>query len=156
MDTGAVDAAGAPLVSSAPAGSVDAAVVAQIRTLANQTPIDISLVYEDDMSDAVDSWMAFMDHIEANEAGDAALGCAPRTATDTDADGIRDTFVDATPGEPVCFDIIVKMNVTVMPTDMPQIFQATLRVLGDGITELDSRDIYFLVPPEIVGPGGPD
>jgi hypothetical protein len=108
------------------------------------------------MTDAVDSWTAFVDHIEANEAGDAALGCEARDATDTDADGFPDTFVDATPGEPVCFDIIVKMNTTVMPTEMPQVFLATLRVLGDGITELDSREIYFLVPPEIVGPGGPD
>jgi len=155
-DTGAVDGAGMPLVSTAAAGSVSAAVVDQIRILANQTPIDINLVYEDDASDTVDTWGAFMDHIEANEAGDAALGCEARTGEDTDGDGFADTFRGVTPGEPVCFDIVVKQNDTVMPARMPQIFRATLRVLGDGFTELDSRDIYFLVPPMIEPPGGPD
>lgn len=154
-DTGAVDGSGAPLVSVASSGSVSSAVVHQIRTLANQTPIDISIVYEDDPSDSVDTWTAFVDYIEANEAGDLARGCEPRTAEDTDGDGHPDTFGDVTPGSPVCFDIVVKQNDTVMPSRMPQLFRATLRVLGDGFTELDSRDIYFLVPPVVEIPDGP-
>jgi hypothetical protein len=154
-DTGAVDGAGAPLVSMAAAGSVSDAVVDQIRTLANDTPIDISIVYEDDGSDAVDTWAAFVDYIEANEAGDPARGCEARAAEDTDGDGHPDTFRDVTPGSPVCFDIVVKQNDTVMPTSLPQLFRATLRLLGDGFTELDSRDIYFLVPPVVDIPDGP-
>ncbi|MAC26968.1 MAG: hypothetical protein CMN31_28360 [Sandaracinus sp.] len=154
-DTGAVDGSGAPLISTASSGTVSSGIVDQIRTLANQTPIDISVVYEDDPSDAVDSFEAFVDHIEANEAGDPARDCEPRTSTDTDGDGYGDTFEGVTPGNRVCFDIVVKQNDTVMPTAEPQIFRATLRVLGDGFTELDSRDIYFLVPPVIEGPDGP-
>lgn len=49
----------------------------------------------------------------------------------------------------MCFDVIPKMNTTVMPTDMPQMFMATIVVEGDGVTVLDTRDIFFLVPPEI-------
>ena len=49
----------------------------------------------------------------------------------------------------------MKQNDTVMPTTDPQLFRATLRVLGDGFTELDSRDVFFLVPPEIII-GGPE
>ncbi|HJL14426.1 MAG TPA: VWA domain-containing protein [Sandaracinaceae bacterium LLY-WYZ-13_1] len=154
--TGAVDGTGAPLVSVASSGTVSDAVVNQIRTLVNQTPIDISLEYVDDPSDAVDTWAAFVDHVEANEAGDPARGCDPRMAEDTDGDGYPDTFMNVTPGARVCFDIIPKQNDTVMPTPMPQLFMATLRVLGDGFTELDSRDVFFLVPPEPEGPGGPD
>ncbi|NIS37085.1 MAG: hypothetical protein GWN07_39725 [Actinobacteria bacterium] len=154
--TGAVDGAGMPLVSvTATDGTVSDAIVDQIRTLANDTPIDISVVFEDDPSDSVDTWSAFVDHLEANEAGDPGRGCAARTGEDTDADGFPDTFRAVTPGEPVCFDIVVKQNDTVMPTGDPQLFRATLRVLGDGFTELDSRDVFFLVPPEIVV-GGPD
>ncbi len=154
-DTGAVDGAGAPLVSTASSGAVSDAVVNQIRTLANQTPIDISIVYEDDPSDTVETWAAFVDYIEANETGDLARGCEARPAEDTDGDGHPDTFRDVTPGSPVCFDIVVKQNDTVMPTAMPQLFMATLRVLGDGFTELDSRDIFFLVPPVVEVPEGP-
>ena len=154
--TGAVDGAGAPLVTTASSSAVSANLITQIATLANQTPIDISIVYEDDLGDSVDSFAAFVDHIEANEAGDAARGCAPRAGEDTDGDGFSDTFRGVTPGSPICFDIVVKQNDTVMPTGMPQIFRATLHVLGDGFTELDSRDIFFLVPPEIALPSGPD
>jgi hypothetical protein len=32
-------------------------------------------------------------------------------------------------------------------TDSPQLFKATITVFGDGITQLDQRDVYFLVPP---------
>jgi len=88
-------------------------------------------------------------------AGDVARGCDPHAAEDTNGDGFLDTFRDVTPGSPACFDIIVKQNDTVMPLPTPQLFKATLHVLGDGFTELDTRDIFFLVPPhvEIIGPG---
>jgi len=154
-DSGAVDATGAPLVSTATSGTVSAGVVDQIRTLASQTQFDITVTYEDDPTDGVDSFAAFVDHIEANTAGDPARGCDPRTATDTDGDGFVDTFPDVTAGERVCFDIVVKQNDTVMPLPTPQIFKATLHVLGDGFTELDTRDVFFLVPPhvEVMGPG---
>jgi hypothetical protein len=153
--TGAVDGAGMPLVSVASAGNVSTAIVTQIRTLANDTPLDISVVFDDDPADAVDTWAAFVDHLEANETGDPVRGCDARMGEDTDADGYPDTFRSVTPGNPVCFDIIVKQNDTVMPTRDPQLFRATLRVLGDGFTELDRRDVFFLVPPEVVV-GGPD
>ena len=63
--------------------------------------------------------------------------------------------MDVTAGERVCFDIIVKDNVTVMPTLEPQLFRGTINVLGDGFTPLDERDVFFLVPPTIMDPGGP-
>ena len=155
MDSGAVDGAGAPLVSVYTGGSISDAVVTQIATLANQTRFDISIRYEDDATDAVDTFPAFVDHIEANTVGDAARGCGPHPATDTNGDGFPDTFPGVTAGEHVCFDIVVKQNDTVMPTAVPQLFLATLHVIGDGFTELDSRDVYFLVPPTIEPPGGP-
>ncbi len=154
-DSGAVDGAGAPLVTIAGAGSVSTTVVDQVRTLAMATRFDISTRYIDDATDAVDTFPAFVDHIEANTAGDAMRGCAPRTATDTNGDGFLDTFPGVRAGERVCFDIIVKQNATVMPTAAPQLFDATIQVLGDGFTVLDSRQVFFLVPPMPVPPAGP-
>jgi hypothetical protein len=155
-DTGALDAAGRPLVTDWSGGAISDEVVGQIQTLANQTPLDISVEYLDDPADGVDSWTAFVDHIEANTAGDPARGCAARGAEDTNSDGHADTFRDVTPGNRVCFDIVVRQNDTVMPTTEPQIFRATLRVLGDGFTELDRRDVFFLVPGTVRGPGIPE
>ncbi len=148
-DTGAVDGSGSPLVTTGTGGTVGRNVVDQIRILANQTRFDISVRFDDDPSDSVDTFAAFVERIEANEAGDAARGCAALPATDTDGDGVKDTFREVTTGTRVCFDIVVKENTTVMPTADPQIFRATLTVLGDGFTELDSRDVFFLVPGEV-------
>ncbi len=154
-DTGSVDGAGAPLYSTWSGGTIGATVLAQIQTLAAQTRLDISITYTDDAVDSVDSFLAFVDHIEARAAGDGTRGCAARPAVDTNGDGFADTFMDVTAGERVCFDIIVKDNVTVMPTLEPQLFRGTINVLGDGFTPLDERDVFFLVPPTIMDPGGP-
>ena len=153
--TGAVDAAGTALVSDWSVGSpIGDDVVTMIQTLANQTPIDISVVFQDDASDSVDTYASFVDHIEANTVGVPGR-CEAVPAVDTNGDGYADTFQGVRPGTPVCFDIIVKQNDTVMPTTSPQVFRANLQVLGDGFTPLDTRDIFFLVPPHIEVPIGP-
>jgi hypothetical protein len=154
-DSGAVDAAGAPLVSETAGGAVSSVVIDAVRTLSTSTHFDISTRFTDDDSDAIDTWPSFVDHIEANTAGDPAHDCAARAATDTDGDGILDTFHAVPAGEHVCFDIIVRQNDTVMPTAVPQLYDATIDVLGDGFTVLDSRQVYFLVPPIIPPAGGP-
>jgi len=154
-DSGAVDGAGQPLVTLAGAGAVSSTVVDQVRTLSMATRFSITTSYSDNPADAVDTRTAFVDYIEANTAGDAARGCAPRAATDTDGDGHLDTFPNVTSGERVCFDIVVKQNDTVMPTAVPQLFDATINVLGDGFTLLDSRRVFFLVPPVVPPAGGP-
>ncbi|MAQ15648.1 MAG: hypothetical protein CMN30_12750 [Sandaracinus sp.] len=148
-DVGSVDMAGEPFVQQYSGGdaALTAAVVDQVRTLASQTPLDISTVFNDDAADAVDTAAAFLERLEANEAGDAARGCAARTGEDTNGDGFPDIFRDVLPGNRVCFDVVVKTNVTVEPTEAPQLFRATVEVLGDGFTSLDERDVFFLVPP---------
>jgi hypothetical protein len=52
----------------------------------------------------------------------------------------------------VCWRLVSKQNTTVMPTSAPQLFKATVTVYGDGITQLDQRDVYFLVPPAPIDP----
>jgi len=154
-DSGAVDAGGDPLVSATTGGAVSSAVIDQVRTLSTSTHFDISTRFTDDDTDGVDTWPAFVDHIEANTAGASGHGCNGRPATDSDGDGILDTFHAVPAGERVCFDIIVRQNDTIMPTAVPQLYDATIDVVGDGFTVLDSRQVYFLVPPIIPPAGGP-
>ncbi|MEM6956680.1 MAG: VWA domain-containing protein [Myxococcota bacterium] len=152
-DTDSVDAAGAPLVSTTGGSGVSAAVVDQVQTLARSVAFDITVRFDDDASDAVDT-NVFVDRLEANTAGDAARGCEPRGAIDANADGVLDTF-EAVRGARVCFDIVPRMNDSVEPTLEPQVFEATVVVIGDGFTTLDSRRVFFLVSPEVRDPGVP-
>ena len=152
-DTGSVDGAGSPLVSTWSGGAIGDAVLDQIQILAQTTTLDISIEFIDDPSDSVDTFSTFVDHLEANTAGDPSRDCAARLADDTNGDGHPDTFRSVTSGNRVCFDIVVKQNDTVEPTAEAQIFRATLRVMGDGFTELDTREIFFFVPGRPIGPG---
>ncbi len=155
-DTGAVDATGAPLVTNFAGGTITTQIVSAIATLANTTTLDISLQYIDDAGDSVDTQAAFLDHLEANTAGDPVRGCDPRMAVDTNGDGFPDMFPSVRSGDRVCFDIVVRMNTTVEATAMPQLYRATLQVIGDGFTPLgEPRDIFFLVPPVPPTIGGP-
>ncbi|MBX3275898.1 MAG: VWA domain-containing protein [Sandaracinaceae bacterium] len=156
-DTGAVDATGAPLVTNFVGGSITNQIVNGVATLANTTSLSISVVYEDDATDAVDTSAAFLERVEATTAGNARRGCVPRAGRDTTGDGHPDTFPDVRTSDRVCFDIVVRTNTTVAATRSPQLFRARLQVLGDGFTPLGvARDVYFLVPPVPPTIGGPD
>ncbi len=157
LDSGAVDAAGNALVTTANDGSVSTTVVNQIQTLAAATSLAVAVQYQDDASDTVDTFAAFVAYIEARQAGDPGRGCAAASAHDTNGDGHADTFDNVRAGTRVCFDIVVKQNDTVMPTTQPQLLRATLQVVGDGFTPLGTpRDVFFLVPPIIPPANCPD
>jgi len=156
-DTGAVDGTGAPLVTNFAGGSITSQIVTAIQTLARNTTLDISVVYTDDDGDSVDTAAAFLDRVEANMTGDPARGCDPRAGEDRDSNGYPETFPDVRSGDRVCFDIVVRQNDTVEATQDPQLYRASLQVIGDGFTPLgEPRDVFFLVPPVPPEVGGPD
>jgi len=146
--TGAVDAASAntPLVFSGSDAGAATAIQNGILTLAAGVPLDLATAVEDDPSDAVDAVAAFVDHLETLQLGtpECANGL---TAVDTDADTLDDAYVDVRAGTPVCWKLLAKSNATVPESAVPQVFHATVRVLGDAVTPLDARDVFFLVPP---------
>ena len=98
----------------------------------------------------LDAVQAFVDRVVANTTAGAPC-VAGLPAVDTNGDGSLDRFTDVNPGTIVCFDVVPKMNTTVMPTAAPQLFRAVLTVQGDGVTTLDTRDVYFIVPPALDG-----
>jgi len=151
--TGAVDAlnGNAPLVFDGANSNADDAIENAIRTLANGIPLDISASPVDDPGDAVDAVTEFVDHLETLQLG-TALCANGLTDTDTNSDGFPDEYVGVLPGTPVCWRLVPKHNTTVPPTTEPQLFRATIEVYGDNTTLLDTRDVFFLVPPEIIEP----
>jgi hypothetical protein len=164
VDTGTVDAGGNPLVYNIPAdgSGLGDQVITAVQTLSNQVPISVTTRPRDDTTDAVNA-LLFIDHIEPNtvdsveDPENPGVFCVPGLATaDTNGDTIQDTYTSVLPGTSVCFDIYPAMNDQVEPTEEPQVYKAFVDVVGDGITVLDTRDVYFLIPPVIEGPGGPD
>jgi len=148
-DTGAVDAlnGNAPLVFNGSGANAAAAIQTGIITLANGLPLDISATTTDDPADTVNAISSFVDHLETLQSGTVA--CANGlTDVDTNADTFKDKFVQVRTGTPVCWKVVSKQNTTVPATEAPQLFRATVTVHGDGVTQLDTRDVFFLVPPK--------
>ena len=151
----------ASYILSAPGGSGLTSAIVNVVRQAAQVPLDVSAQAVDlvDSGESVDAVAAFVDHLEPRVTPATGLTCTSFPAArlvdraGIDGDSFNDTVNDVPPGDPVCFDIIPRMNVTVAPTLVPQVFRAQVNVIGDGFTPLDDRIIYFLVPPRVPDPG---
>lgn len=150
-DSGSLDRTGAPLVFNGADAAVVPAVSAAINEIVEGVPLRVTIDAVDMPGDAGDS-LQFIDRLQTNTTD---TGCSAVATEDTDADGFDDAFPAVTPGTPVCWDVIPLQNDTVMPDIVPLVFEAQLTVYGDG-SPLDSRRVFFLIPPRIEGPGGPD
>jgi hypothetical protein len=146
--TGSVNGSGEPYVY--PGADADAApvIAAGIRELTATLPLDMSARYEDDPGDAVDTFAAFVASLETFDPGTGDCMAWPAQA-DRDGDSYPDTYLDVTPGLPVCWQITVKQNTTVPATSQTQIFRAHVTVWGNNTALLDTRTVYFVVPPAV-------
>ena len=115
--------------------------------LANGLPLDINALTVDDPGDAVDSVAAFVDHLQTLQLGTAQCANGLQDV-DTNSDNFKDKYIKVRTGTPVCWTVVSKPNVTVPATDVPQLFRAKVKVYGDGVTQLDERNVFFLVPPQ--------
>jgi hypothetical protein len=147
-----VTSGGTALVFDGAGAGASGAIENAIRTLANNVPLDVSAQPVDQGGDAVDAVSAFVDHLETLQLGTSA--CAGGlTDSDSDGDGFDDLYRDVLPGTPVCWKLVAQPNTTVPATADPQLFRARVDVYGGGVTLLDSRDVWFVVPPHLDGPG---
>jgi hypothetical protein len=111
-----------------------------IKVLTEYGVIDIGAQAADDPADTVDAVAAFVDKVKANVTSGGA--CATGIAISAEV------FQDVKPGTVVCFDVTPRQNTSVEAKTTPQVFKATVSVVGDGVTKLDTRTVLFLVPPE--------
>ncbi|MBX7191237.1 MAG: hypothetical protein K1X94_04240 [Sandaracinaceae bacterium] len=149
--SGSVDRAGEPLVFDGADSSVVPAVTAAINEIVEGVPLRATIEASDEPGDAGDA-LQFIDYLETNTS---ATDCAVIGTEDTNADTHPDAFPSVTPGTRICWDVVPRMNTSVMPEVMPLLFEARLTVRGDG-SPLDARRVFFLVPPRppvIEGPG---
>jgi hypothetical protein len=143
-DTGAVRADGTPLIFTiAGDGSgLDMAVVDAVRELVGGTPQDVTTRTENVAGnpDGFDATL-FIKSITPDEGyrdGVPGTGYDSKDAT---------TFYAVIPGTLVDFAIDFYNDVR-PPADVAQIFLARIIVVGNGVTDLDSRRGYIIAPPE--------
>lgn len=128
-------------------------IVTAIQAIANGSAYDVKAVASNDPKNpsGVDA-TKFIKALRAMDEGNAANGCPAAPATDSDGDGIKDTFTNLKVGTPVCFEVIPAKNTTVPPELEPQFFNAFVDVIGvQGNIPLDRRSVLFLVPPKDAG-----
>ena len=154
VDTGAVTDHGDPVVRSIPdSGSgLGPAAVGAFEDLVTQVPISVTARAWDDPTDDIDA-TAFIDRIETNvtdsveDPDNPGVFCVTGLATDdVSGDGFDDTFTRVLPGTAVCFDIIPAMNDSVPSEDDVRVARAFIEVIGDNVTSLDVREIFFIIP----------
>lgn len=146
--TGAVDAANgnAPLVFNGADANATVAIENGIRTLASSVPIDLAALLADDPSDAIDTRAAFVDHLETLQLGTPEC-TSMLTEIDTNADTFPDAYVGVRSGTSVCWRLAAKPNELVPAVATPQLFRASIRVAADAVTTVDTRDVFFVIPP---------
>ncbi|MEC7520895.1 MAG: hypothetical protein VYE22_13560 [Myxococcota bacterium] len=148
-ESGSLDARGAPLVFDGRDAAVVPAVADAIQELVRGVPLRVRIEASEEDGDDGDA-LQFIDHLEVNVGGGACSAVAP--VEDGDGDGRPDVFGALVPGTPVCWDVHPARNDAVPRQIEPQVFRARLTVYGDD-SPLDSRIVYFLIPPRIALPG---
>jgi hypothetical protein len=134
--------------------ALDAAVVDQAKAgileIVRGVPLYTTILAADDPNDPGDPGnmvdaVQFIDHLVINGSGAPCNDVNPKD--DVDMNTYDETFPSLYPGTGVCWDLVaIPVNNTVPATDEPQLYKAILTVTGDG-SPLDSRNVYFLIPP---------
>jgi hypothetical protein len=147
-ETGTVDRSGMPIVFEiAPDGSgLGDSIIEAIRTLAEETPQNISAVAHDGDDHPpdvgpVDARLFIKEITPARllERGVPTVTCPTMSRCD---DAI---FYAVAPGDVVEFRLRFQNDV-VPPRGTAQVFRARIVVMGNGVAELDDRDVVIVVP----------
>lgn len=134
-DTGAVTSDGTPLVFSigGDGTGLDSSVIDAVQRLVTDVPISIDLLIEDVPGDAVD-------------VTSFVRGVVTHGATPPDGAIDRGDHFDAVrPGTRVSFRILLA-NDLIPQTSVVQHFRMRVTLRGDGVTELEVREIDIVVP----------
>ena len=143
--TGTVSATGAPLVYTGAASATATQIIEGIRSVVSGTPQDVSTRTENVAGNPDDfDGTLFIESIVPLEGYRGALSGAMPGVTYTSRDAT--TFYGVIPGTEVEFTVDFYNDVR-MPASTAQIFRARIIVVGNGVADLDQREVYVIVPP---------
>jgi len=131
-------------VDSSGGGNIPGQISQAIRLLVNYGVLDISAV-----KDSVPQPNAFGG---LTDPGEFITDILPVQLTPVPAGGVMldptgHIFLDVEPGTTATFDVHA-VNTILMQTTDPQVFTMKIRVMGDGVTLLDTRQVIIIVPPQ--------
>ncbi len=145
MATGTVRADGTPLVFqiNGDGSGLDRTIVDAVTELVGGTPQDVNTRTENVMGNP--------DEFDATQFIRAIVpleGYGPGGAAGTGYDSKDDTtFYQVIPGTTVEFRVDFYNDVR-PPGETAEIFKAKIIVVGNGVADLDARNVYIVVPPE--------
>ena len=133
---------GQRVVYDAPSGAISGVIVDGIEDLVGGVVQDVTTRTEnvDGNPDDFDA-RTFIKAILAVEGYNMGVAGSGYDSKDDRA------FFGVIPGTQVDFSIDFYNDVR-MPADTSQIFQARIIVVGNGVADLDARNVYIIVPPE--------
>lgn len=145
--TGTVNSTGMPLVYTGAASTTADQIIQGIRSVVSGTPQDVSTRTENVAGNPDDfDARLFIESIVPLEGygPGGVMGAMPGI---TYASKDTTTFYGVIPGTQVEFTVDFYNGVR-MPAETAQIFRARIIVVGNGVADLDQREVYIVVPPE--------
>ncbi len=139
--TGTVDGSDRPLVYDSPGGTVSSSIIEGIGTLTGGVTQDVTTRAEN-VAGNPDEFDATL-FIKSITPVEGYVGGIPGTGYESKDDV---AFYQVVPGTEVDFAIDFYNDVRVA-NETAEIFQALIIVVGNGVTNLDSRNVYIIVPP---------
>ncbi len=143
-DTGAVRADGTPLVFDidSDGSGLSSAIVDAVSSLVSDVPQDVSTRLENvpgnpDTFDAT-RFIQSVVPVEGFTADGTPGGYERKDTT---------TFYQVIPGTRVEFRVTFQ-NLVREPRETAEVFRARIVVVGNGVADLDARNVYIIVPPE--------
>ncbi len=145
--TGTVDGSGAPItfMIGSDGSGLDTRIIEAVRILAEETPQDISATSVD--GEDFPAEIGPVDATRFIKNITPARIVAGGIPTECPSSGLCDDrlFYSVTPGATVEFRVRF-LNDFQPPRPFSQVFRAEILVLGNGVAELDSRDVVIVVP----------
>ena len=148
---GSVDSTGAPFVRSGDNAAVATQVTSALQEILDIVPMEVTVDLAEVGGDDGDA-LPLLDYITVNTSGvdldsDGVADCGLATTTaDGDGDGWDESFTDADPSSPVCWDLVALESAMPMGTAAVQIYTVEVKVLGNGAL-LDIIHAHFVVAP---------
>jgi hypothetical protein len=146
-----VDSSGAPFVRSGDNAAVATQVTSALQEILDMIPMEVTIELAEVAGDDGDA-LPLVDYITVNMSsadldGDGIADCGgPTTTADADGDGWDESFTDADPSSPVCWDIVALEAAMPLGTANVQTYTLEVTIRGDGAL-LDIVHAHFVVAP---------
>jgi len=118
-----------------------------LRVRSPSTTLDVALARSIEPNPEGATLDTLVSSIRAMEEGDVAAGCAAHAASDSDGDGVKETFASVPSSTTLCFEIGWKSNKILLPKSNGRFVAGFADVIGSpGAVKGERHMLVFYVP----------